>query len=182
MFSDFKFRISNYILRKEVLKVKTSPKLIELSRAKKIALLFDAHDSQSIIEIKYLLKYLLKLNIDVDVLGFVNKKKYTEDHISTLHINYFNLTNMSFLGFPKSKKTISLLNKEYDFLINLSLYNSFPTKYLAFTAKSHYRIGSDTLDNELNYDLVFKLKIKTLRYFIKNVIHYLELIDRNNEK
>jgi len=182
MFSELKFRISNYMLRKDVLKSNHFPKLTELSQAKHIALLFDAHNSKSIVEVKYLLKYFLKLNIDVAVLGFVNEKKYTSHHISTLHINYFNLNDMSFLGFPKSIKTMSFLRKEYDFLINLSLENSFPTKYLAFTAKTNYRIGVDTLDHMLNYDLLFKIKVKTLNYFIKNVIHYLELIDRNNEK
>ena len=182
MFNDLKFKISNYILRKDVLNSKHSPKLIELSRAKKVAVLFDAHDSKSIVEVKYLLKYFLKLNIDVAVLGFVNEKQNASFHISTLHINYFNLNDTSFLGFPKSNKITSFLREEYDFLINLSLTNSFPTKYLTFNAKTNYRIGIDTLDPSLNYDLMFKIKVKRLNYLIKNIIHYLELIDRNNEK
>ena len=133
-------------------------------------------------EVKSALKYFVKLNIDVDVLGFVNSRTIGSDYLSTLHINYFNIKDVDVFGIPSSRKTHSFIKKKYDFLINLSLDNSFPTKYLALLSKSKYRIGVYSVDRDLNYDLMFNLKVKSLSYFIKNIIHYLELIDKNNEK
>ena len=183
MLNKVKLQISNYILRRRILQLKRFPKLTPLSQTKKIALLFDAQSNQSIKELKFFIKYFLKLNIDVDALGFVNSRKKEAIHISTLHVNYFNLNDLSFFGVPKSSKINSFLLKNYDVLINLSTENSFPTKYLALISKSSCRIGVDTLDNYVNYDLIFRLKIKSLGYFIENLIHYLELIDQNhNEK
>ena len=47
---------------------------------------------------------------------------------------------------------------------------------------SKYRIGIFTDRNNKDYDLMMKLKIKSLGYFTKHLIHYLEIIDKNNEK
>ena len=182
MFQGLRLRIGNYMLRRVISEFRHSPALVTLSQAKKIAFLFDAKNDQSVLEVKKLLKYFLKLNIDVDVLGFVNSRKRGIDHISTLHINYFSLEDVDVFGIPKSRKTNSFINSRYDFLINLSLDNSFATKCLALLSKSKYRIGVYSSDSDLSYDLMFNLKIKSLSFFAKNLIHYLELIDKNNEE
>lgn len=182
MFNKIKLKISNYILRRAFLKKKHYCKLTSLSHTKKIALLFDASDVSAIEKIKSLIKYFLKLNIDVDALGFVNSKKKGIEHISTLHINYFNTNDLDLVSIPNSRKINTFLTCKYDLVINLSFANSFPTKYLTLMSKSNYRIGVDTLDSVLNYDLIFKLKFKSLDYLIENLIYYLELIDKNNAK
>ena len=67
-------------------------------------------------------------------------------------------------------------------LINLSIDNSFETRCLTLLSNAKYKIGVYDLDDVLSYDLMFKLKVKSLDYFTENLIHYLELIDKNNEK
>ena len=89
---------------------------------------------------------------------------------------------MNLIGIPNSKKINLFIKKKYEILINLSLKNSFPTKYLALKSNSKYRIGIYTDSNNRDYDLMMKLKIKSLDYFKKHLIHYLEIIDNNNEK
>ena len=49
-------------------------------------------------------------------------------------------------------------------------------------SKAQFKIGMSYDNNEMDYDLVFKLKIKSLNYLIENIIHYLEIINHNNEK
>ena len=67
-------------------------------------------------------------------------------------------------------------------LINLSLKSSFETNYLALLSDSQFKVGLYCNNCVFVYDLMLKLKIQSLEYFIKHVIHYLELIDNNHEK
>ena len=180
MFNKLRLKVGDYILRRSV--SRHVPEIVTLSRAKKIAILFDAKNLSVIKDVKVLLKYFLKLNIDVEIMGFVNSKKKENGYISTLHINYFDLNDVSFFGIPKTSKINLFLKKRYDMLINLSLDNSFSTKYLAFMSNAKFRIGVCSGNDKLSYDLMLKLKIKSIDYLIEHTIHYLELINKNNEK
>ena len=182
MFFAIKLKIANYLLDKDVAQQNRDSELITLSKAKKIAVLFDAVDENSGKEVNALLKYFLKKNIDVDVLGFVNNTKMESFHLSTIHVNYFNLKNLNLFDIPNSQKTIRFISKDYDMLINLSFNNSFPTRYLALKSNSKYRIGVLSKNYKFNYDLMFKLKVLSIEYFITHLISYLELINENNEK
>tara|TARA_B100001250_G_C19615140_1_gene706812 strand:+ start:217 stop:765 length:549 start_codon:yes stop_codon:yes gene_type:complete len=182
MFPSIKLKIQNYILEKKVKKKRYKSNLITLSDVRKIGIVFDAPLSKDVVKVKDLLKYFLRKNIDVDVLGFVEKKKMEDFHLSTLHFNYINLKDLSFWGVPNSTVVERFFSKEFDMLINLSLSNSFCTKYVTLNSKSKFRVGVFSQNNKLRYDLMFNLKIKSLDFFIKNVIYYLEMIDKNNEK
>tara|TARA_B100000945_G_scaffold321487_1_gene336372 strand:+ start:4122 stop:4673 length:552 start_codon:yes stop_codon:yes gene_type:complete len=182
MLLQIKSKIHYYFLKKQSIQKRRSGNMVVLSDAKKIGVLFDADTADSIKNVKILLKHLLDRSIDVDVLGFVNSRKKDQVHIATLHINYFNLSDLSLFGFPNSKKTTSFIRKKYDMLINLSLKNSFETNYLALLSDSQFKVGLYCNNSVFVYDLMLKLKIQSLEYFIKHVIHYLELIDNNHEK
>jgi len=182
MLSTIKLKIANYLLEKAVQTQNRQSELITLSNAKKIAVLFDAVDENSLKEVNDLLKYFVKKNIDVDILGFVNKTTMDAFHLSTIHVNYFNLKDLNLFGVPDSQKTTRFMSKDYDMLINLSFNNSFPTRYLTLKSNSKYRIGVFSKKNQFNYDLMFKLKVLSIQYFITHLISYLELINKNNEK
>ena len=76
MFPSIKLKIQNYILEKKVKKKRYKSNLITLSDVRKIGIVFDAPLSKDVVKVKDLLKYFLRKNIDVDVLGFVEKKKW----------------------------------------------------------------------------------------------------------
>ena len=182
MLSSIKLKMANYILSKHISTNVRQADLVTLSKAKRIGILFDAKSVDAVSQIKLLLNYFLKKNIDVEILGFVKDNKMDSHHLSTLHINYFNLNDVSLFGIPKSKKTNDFLIKPYDILINLSLDNSFATKYLSFKSNAKFKIGVFRKHEFLKYDLSFKLKIKSINYMIEQLTYYLELINKNNEK
>ena len=174
--------ISNYLLSKRIKNLHRKSKIIPFSKSKKAALLFDATSSEAISSIKILLKFFLKKNIDVFVLGFVNMKKNSSFHLSTIHINYYNLSEINFFGFPKSKKLNDFASINYDFLINLSMENTFSLKYLSFITKSNFKIGVYNSDDNEIYDFLLVMKIKSIEHLVEQTIFYLEQINNNNEK
>ena len=182
MFSQIKSKISHYCIRKRIPNSLKKKRIVTLSEAKKIGILFDANGDDSINEIKHLLKYFLDRKIDVHILGFINNRKKDIPYISTIHLNYFNLNDVSMLDIPNSHKTNSFLERKYDILINLSLVNSFQTKCLSLLSFAKYKIGIYDDDALCPYDLMFKLKLNSLNYFTKYLKEYLELINKNNEK
>ena len=182
MLTKLRLKIANYLLVKELEKKTKDLDLITLSRAKKIGILFDAKYSKDVLLVKSLIKEFLKQNIDVSVLGFVDQYEYKDYHLSTLHINYFNLNDLNWLFLPKSKNIDSFQSHKYDIIINLSLLNSYSTKYIALLSNSQFTIGIFSNDYKLSYDLMFNLKVSSLSYFIKELTHYLDLINKNNEK
>ncbi|MAZ55965.1 MAG: hypothetical protein CMP54_03115 [Flavobacteriales bacterium] len=182
MFSQLKSKISHYFISKKIPNSIQKKRLVTLSEAKKIGILFDVNGDKSINEIKHLLKYFLDRKIDVHILGFINNRKKDITYISTIHFNYFNLNDVSLLDIPNSHKTNSFLDRKYDILINLSLVNSFQTKCLSLLSFAKYKIGIYDDDALCPYDLMFKLKLNSLNYFTKYLKEYLELINKNNEK
>ena len=183
MFSNFKSIIANYFLARDIryLNIREK-KLITLSEANSVGVLFDADSSGDLSVVKSFVKFLLKKNIDVYVLGFVDDSKMKTIHLSSIHIDYFNLSDLTFFGFPNSPKTNIFLSKKYDILVNLSLKNSFPTRCLSLKAKATFKIGSLIDKFSFGYDLMLNIKVKFLQYFVQNVTYYLELIDKNNAK
>ena len=103
-------------------------------------------------------------------------------HLSSLHFNYFNKNDLNFIGIPYTIIPKSFHNRYYDILINFSVSDSFPIKYLAVKSDAAYKVGSYNNKSNSYYDLMIKLKLDSIEYFIQNVVHYLELIDKNNEK
>tara|TARA_Y100000589_G_scaffold31081_1_gene25990 strand:- start:3704 stop:4252 length:549 start_codon:yes stop_codon:yes gene_type:complete len=182
MFTQLRVQIANYLLIKKIEKINNNLNLITISNSKKIGLLFDANSPNDILLIKQLVKKFLIKNIDVNVLGFVNQNDYSDYHLSSLHINYFNLNDLNWLLYPKSKNIDNFYLNKYDIVINLSLDNSFPTKCITLLSRSKCKIGIFSSNYKLSYDLMFNLKVASLSYFIKELTHYLDLINQNNEK
>lgn len=182
MFSQLKLKIANYLLDRSIKDRSVQKKIVTLSEAKKIGVLFDAKSSNDIAELKILLKFFLHKNIDVSILGFVNKSYMESYHLSSIHIDYFNIKDLTIFGFPNSKKTTSFMNQKFDIVINLSVEDSFATRCLTLKSNTRFKIGMLLDKSVLVYDFMLKPKIKSLNYLIKNLIYYLELIDKNNAK
>ena len=153
-----------------------------LTNSKVIGILFNADDVQDILQVKSFIKYLVSKNIEVHVLGFVNSNNMDSIHLSSLHFNYFNKNDLNFIGIPYTIIPKSFHNRYYDILINFSVSDSFPIKYLAVKSDAAYKVGPYNNKSNSYYDLMIKLKLDSIEYFIQNVVHYLELIDKNNEK
>ena len=84
--------------------------------------------------------------------------------------------------FQKSKKLNDFASINYDFLINLSMENTFSLKYLSFITKSNFKIGVYNSDDNEIYDFLLVMKIKSIEHLVEQTIFYLEQINNNNEK
>ena len=148
------------------------------SKTKKIGIIFNGFLKENIDVTRQLIDYFKEKGISCEALGFVNKTKMNEFNLASLNIDYFNLKDCNFFGFPKSDKVSNFTIEKFDVLINISEEDNLIYDYVASRSSAKFRIGKN--NNEL-YDLLINVKSKLSKDFVSEVIFYLDLISKNNQ-
>jgi hypothetical protein len=82
---------------------------------------------------------------------------------------------------PGQAKVRDFIAKDFDLLIDLSLKDSLPLKYIAGMSMSLCRIGRFSEKNTECYDFMIDIPpVATLKEFIRQVTHYLNLINNDS--
>ena len=148
------------------------------SKTKKIGIIFNGFLKENIDVTRQLIDYFKEKGISCEALGFVNKQKMNEFNLASLNIDYFNLKDCNFFGFPKSDKVSNFTIEKFDVLINISEEDNLIYDYVVSHSSAKFRIGKN--NNEL-YDLLINMKSKLSKDFVSEVIFYLDLISKNNQ-
>ena len=99
-------------------------------------------------------------------------------NLASLNIDYFNLKDCNFLGYPNSDNVNNFTSEKFDIIINLSDEENLMYDYIVSRSSARFRIGKSNINL---YDLVLNLKTNELKDYITEVIFYLDLISKNNE-
>lgn len=148
------------------------------SKTKKIGIVFNGFLKENIDVTRQLIDYFKEQSISCEALGFVNNTKMNEFNLASLNIDYFNLKDCNFFGFPKSDKVNNFISEKFDLIINISEEEGLIYDYLICHSLAKFRIGRN--NNEI-YDLLINMKSKLSKDFVSEVIFYLDLISKNNQ-
>ena len=149
------------------------------SKTKKIGIIFNGFKKENIDLTRQLIDYFKEKGISCEALGFVNEKKMNEFNLASLNIDYFNLQDCNFFGFPKSDKINNFTSEKFDVLINISEEENLIYDYIISHSSAKFRIGKK---NHQLYDLLINTKTDLSKDFVSEVIFYLDLISKNNEQ
>ncbi len=123
------------------------------------------------------------LDKDVKALGFVKNKNLITRFLPKLSFDFFSIRDLSWFYKPIHTKLKDFIEKEFDLLIDLSTYESFPLKYIAGLSHSLCKVGRFSEENSNYYDLMIDIKPSaTLDDYIGQVRHYLTIINVDEEK
>ena len=79
---------------------------------------------------------------------------------------------------PVSEEAEKFVASSFDILIDLNLKENFPCKFLIALSPAHFKVGRFS-DREEYYDLMIHIdKERKIDYFIDQVTHYLDVINR----
>ena len=148
------------------------------SKTKKIGIIFNGFLKENIDVTRQLIDYFKEKGISCEALGFVNKPTMNEFNLASLNIDYFNLKDCNFFGFPKSDKVSNFTIEKFDVLINISEEDNLIYDYVVSRSSAKFRIGKN---NDELYDLLINIKSKLSKDFVSEVIFYLDLISKNNQ-
>jgi hypothetical protein len=181
MFYRIRTIIGNYFLKEELLKTVRERKMTNLKEAKKIGVLYTLDDVPEYETVSELVSYLQHDHKEVKALGFVKNKNLVSRFLPKLSYDFFSNKDVNWFFKPLHSRVKDFVDREFDILIDLSMNDSLPLKFISGLSMAHCRVGRFSEANRLCYDLMIDLnKPITLNEYIHQIIHYLTVI--NSEK
>ena len=183
MFDKLRKYIGGFYFRKELSKILRERKITNLQEARKIGILYSLDDVFVYDTVSEFVSQLQHDHKDVKALGFVKNKELINRFLPKLSYDFFSTKDINYFFKPVHSKVNDFISKEFDILIDLSLIDNLPLKYVSGLSMAHCRIGRYSEENTMCYDLMLDLgSDMSLKNYIIQIIHYLTLINKNENK
>jgi hypothetical protein len=183
MFDRLRNWIGNFYFEKNVSKVVRERRMINLKAVRKIGILYALDDIPIYETISEFVTQLQQDHKDVKALGFVRNKQMISRFLPKLSYDFFSSKDVNWFFKPIHTRVRDFIEKEFDILIDLSMIDSLPLKYISGLSMAHCRIGRFSEKNTICYDLMIDLtSTMSLQDYIKQIIHYLTVINSDESK
>lgn len=149
------------------------------NEVKTVALLFNATNQQDFDLVKRYVHYLKEEKKKVKAIGYFDASKLPEFSYSRVEYAFFDNRDLNWHLKPLGNEIDDFINKEFDLLIDLNIFNDFPLYYIAVLSKAKFKIGRYK-EKTNAYDLMIEFPgDKGIKYFLRNIDHYLLQINQN---
>ena len=181
MKEQLRYKISNYLLQKEIRNSSRQTSVISFNDAKTIGIIYDATADQDYELIKNYVKDLRGHSKEVIALGYYNRKELPGTRFMKLGLDFFTQKALNWKMKPNHPIVNNFMTREFDILICMNLDRSIPIRYISSLTKARFKIGKyDPVCSRI-FDFMIKVEDKPdLKIMIEQVNHYLKLI--RNEK
>ena len=178
IFSGFGTGIGRIMLRQKLKSRKRRKKVYNLRTARTIGILFDATNPKCFEPVQRFYKELSGDHLKINVMGYFHGKVVPDKYLFKKDFIFFFKTEVRWPTVIKNKDTLKFIDKPFDILIDLNLNRQFLFDQIVALSKAKFKVGR--FREEKNYyDLMINMeKEPTLEYFIQQVSHYLEMINR----
>ncbi len=141
------------------------------------AIVFDAADAESFRQIRDFGKFLGKMNIKTDMLGYVYADEIPADLLLWENCEVFCRKDLDVYFRPKKENVQKFMTREYDILFDLSMNNYFPVTYTTFLSLARFKTGR--YKEEINdSDLMINIdREPTLRFLIEQTKNYVSILN-----
>ena len=178
IFSKFRTKTGKAVLRKLQAKRVRRRKVFNFKTAQKIGIVFDATNPNHFNAVYGFYKELLGERKEVFMLGFVDSNEVPEKYLFKKNLFIFTRKDVNWVYKPKNTDAIRFINKEFDILIDLTLEYYFILDYIISLSLARFKVGRFH-DERADYDMMIHMKDGlTIEYFVNQVKHYLERINR----
>ena len=169
-------KIKNWFLVRRIKRVKRKRAFFDLDTANTFGVVFDATQEDLFKSAITFIKSLRNNGKNVVGLAYGQTKSALEFFEKHPNIDFFALSESSWLGYPKGQIVSDFYSKEFDVLINLDKSDNIQIKYVAGMSKAKLKIGR-TGNNDLLYDFMLDLKDnQKLDNYIEQIVHYMSII------
>lgn len=177
MFGKLRTKIGKYYYRKEQSRQARICRMTNLREAKRIGILYTLDDVPDYERVSEFVTKLQGDHKEVKALGFVKNKNLIQRFLPKLSYDFFSSRDLTWFYKPVHRQVKDFIEKEFDLLIDLSLQDSFPLKYISGLSNAMCRVGKFSESNLDYYDLMIDLKpTMTSEEYIGHIQHYLTVI------
>ena len=170
-----------FVFRNGLKKLKRNKKLVNLNEAKTIGIVYQLTAQTNFRKVKLLMKELTTPSRQVMIVGYVNRNDIPNYCIAANSGYYFDKKDLNWYGSPKNDYIAKFINKEFDILIDLSLEDIYPVRFISALSKSKFKVGRYAEGNMEFLDLMIKHKKGELSVdeLSRQIIHYLLILKSN---
>lgn len=178
MFDRIRLFIGKYYFHKEASKFETSRKMTNLNDARRIGILYTLNEVPDYEAVSEFVSELQHDQKEVKALGFVRNKNLISRFLPKLSYDFFSKKDITWFCKPIHQQVKDFIEKEFDILIDLSVHDSFPLKYISGLSRALCRVGKFSEENVEYYDLMIEIKSNiTLNEYLGYIKHYLTIIN-----
>jgi len=164
-------------LSKSLRTLKRNKFVHNLLTARKIAIVGLVNNNKDFDEINSLQKILTEKNMQVEILLYYPGKEIPQQLLLRKGINIFNRNEVNWYGKPLIPFVEQFCRVEYDILIDLSLVEQFPIRWISSLSRSKFKVGSHSYVGN-PYDLIINVdNKKEIPYLSEQIIHYLNILN-----
>ncbi len=183
MFGKIRSKIGKYYFMKEKQRGAQHRRLTNLQDARHIGIIYALNDVPDYDRVSEFVSQLQREHKEVKALGFVRNKNLVSRFLPKLSYDFFSKKDVNWFYKPIHKQVKDFIEKEFDILIDLSMSDNFPLKYIAGLSNAFCRVGRFSENNTDYYDLMIDVSpAMTIDDFLGQVRHYLTIINSHAKR
>ena len=160
LLNNIKARIGSKVIDGKVRVIQRKACFVNLDEARSIGIIYDATETVTFNIIKDFAQHLSERNINLNVLGYVDRKELSEQLLYRKGFNFFCRKHLNWYFRPVSPVTDEFIKEQFDILLNLSLDDRYPVKYITALSAAKFKAGKYSSD-----DRFLDLMIDITRYY-----------------
>ncbi|MCP4438997.1 MAG: hypothetical protein GY810_08655 [Aureispira sp.] len=149
---------------------------VSFQQAKTVGILFDLTELGNNREI--ILRYKSQLQSDrktVKLLAYIDEAEVPDG----LGFDCFCKKDLSWTSVPNNPLVEEFIQTPFDLLLSLHTHECSPLEYISAVSHSTFRIGHFQKEKTYCYDFMVYSKSRSVRVLLKQIEHYLEVINQN---
>jgi hypothetical protein len=183
MFGKIRKKIGQYYFKKENSRTERQCQMTNLNDAKRIGILYTVDE---VLDYEWVASFVSQLQgeqKEVKALGFVKNKNLVQRFLPKISYDFFSKRDLTWFYKPIHQQVKDFIDKEFDLLIDLSMHDSFPLKYISGVSNALCRVGKFSEENTDYFDFMIDVKPSmTSDDYLGNIRHYLTVINKNAKR
>lgn len=184
LFKKIRLNIGKIILSKKVAGSKRKVSYSNFSMIRSIGIVWDASKPAEFASLSRFHQKMHEKKIDVMILGYFEGKNLPDQYTAIRYLRCIKRDEINVFNLPLSAESRTFIKNPFDVLIDINFDNLFPLEYIAALSMARFKVGLyDHKSTDSLFDMMMELKDPVdIDGYLKQVIHYLEMIKENKIK
>lgn len=140
------------------------PVVCNIREAQRIGIIYNATEYVSFEIIRNLVKDLTRDSVKVNVLGFVDSKNLIDNYLYRKGFDFFSKNELNWYLKPVSPVVEEFIKEPFDILINLSIEDHYPIRYITALSTASFKAGKfDANDIYLDFMIDIEKEKQTMK-------------------
>lgn len=143
-----KATVGKYVLDQKIRDLKRATRVCNLTDAKNIGIIYNATELTSFDLIRDFTRKIATEKARISILGYVHSKQLVDHYLYRKGFDFFYKGNLNWYYRPVSDVTDKFIAEPFDILINLSLEDYYPIRYITALSPAGFKAGKYAPDDQ----------------------------------